>query len=67
MAFQYITPESRGLIALSTHGAVGIDLEAIHPLPELQDLAKRYFSATEQTTLEEVRRKRRTLLSNLDA
>ena len=46
--------ESRGLIALSTHGAVGIDLEAIHPLPELQALAKRYFSATEQTTLDEV-------------
>ena len=46
--------ESRGLIALSTHGAVGIDLEAIHPLPELQALAKRYFSATEQTTLAEV-------------
>ena len=54
VAFNISHSESRGLIALSTHGAVGIDLEAIHPLPELQALAKRYFSATEQTTLDEV-------------
>ena len=43
--------ESFGLIALTRDGAVGVDLEAIHPLPELHALAKRHFSISEQTTL----------------
>ena len=47
--------ESFGIIALTRDGAIGVDLEAIHPLPELRDLARRYFSVTEQTLLADLR------------
>lgn len=49
--FNFSHAESSGLIALTRDGAIGVDLEAIHPLPELHDLAKRHFSISEQATL----------------
>jgi 4'-phosphopantetheinyl transferase len=35
------------LIALSTRGAIGADIEQLRPMPELENMASQYFSAPE--------------------
>jgi len=39
------------LIAISRGGPLGVDIERIHPLPDLEDIAARFFSPAEQAAI----------------
>jgi 4'-phosphopantetheinyl transferase len=45
---------SMALYAVTALGEVGVDLEQLRPLPEMDDIAQRWFSAEEQTVFREV-------------
>ncbi len=40
-----------GMLAVTCSGSVGIDLEFIHPIPEIETIASRYFSPREWAAL----------------
>jgi 4'-phosphopantetheinyl transferase len=41
----------RAMIAISSEGAIGIDVEAVHPIPDMDGIADAYFTPEEASTI----------------
>jgi 4'-phosphopantetheinyl transferase len=39
------------MIAISSEGAIGIDVEAVHPIPDMDGIADAYFTPEEASTI----------------
>lgn len=52
--FSVTRSENRALIAVSIHGPVGVDIEFVRPVAELDSLAERFFAPGERAALQRV-------------
>lgn len=51
LEFNLSHSSSRALLAVTTRGAVGADIEAIRPMEDMRSIAERHFAAEEQRAL----------------